>query len=64
MKRKFIYTLFFILCLGGYASSKEYAATGKKEECKERAKTKQIEQMAAEGEIAELSSIAHFFLAI
>ena len=64
MKRKIIYTISFILCMSLYASSKEYIATGKKEDCKERVKALRIMQQAAEEEIADLSPIAHFYLDI
>ena len=64
MKRKIIYALSFILCMSLYASSKEFTATGKKEDCKQQAKNLLIMQRIAEEEIADLSPIAHFYLTI
>ena len=47
-----------------YASSKEFTATGKKENCKQQAKILPVTQGATEEDIADLSPIAHFYLSI
>ncbi|MBS1596937.1 MAG: hypothetical protein JST75_01840 [Bacteroidetes bacterium] len=61
MKRKIFYTLIFILCASQYATSKEFSATGKKEEIEKSAKVLVIKKQPCEQELASLFPLVNFF---
>ena len=64
MKKKILYTAFFILCMHLYATSKEFSATGKKEEITKQANIKAIKEKQVDKETAAIFPLVYLFHAI
>jgi len=62
MKKKIFYTLSFALCMNLYATSKEFSATGKKEETvTEATKLAAIKEQQQNKELATGFPLIHLF---
>lgn len=61
MKRKIFYTLSFVVCLNLYATSREFSATGKKEETVTAARLATIKEQQQNKELATGFPLIHLF---